>query len=141
LGFSGSNTPVYERFYAGGFSTLRGFQFRGASPRQSTDPLNPLASPSAIVGGDFQFINSLEYMFPITADDALKMVTFVDFGTVETSVNDFDWNNFRVAPGLGFRVTIPAISAAPIAIDFAAPLDYAQGDLLQNVSFFVGVGR
>jgi outer membrane protein insertion porin family len=141
LGFSGSNTPSYERFYAGGFSTLRGFQFRGASPRQSTTPGDPTASPSAFVGGDFQFVNSLEYMFPITADDALKMVAFVDFGTVETSVNDFDWNNFRVAPGMGFRVTIPAISAAPIAIDIAAPLDYAKGDLLQNVSFFVGVGR
>ena len=29
-----SNTPIYERFFAGGFSTLRGFQFRGASPQQ-----------------------------------------------------------------------------------------------------------
>ena len=31
-GFTGDNTPIYERYYAGGFSTLRGFQFRGASP-------------------------------------------------------------------------------------------------------------
>lgn len=140
LGFSGPNTPAYERFFAGGFSTLRGFQFRGASPRESTTPGDPTATPSAIVGGVFQYLNSLEYMFPITADDALKMVAFVDFGTVEESVA-IDWPDFRVAPGLGVRVTIPAISAAPIAIDFAVPITHAEGDLLQTVSFFVGVGR
>jgi outer membrane protein insertion porin family len=138
LGFTGSDTPVYERFYAGGFSTLRGFQFRGASPQQAS---TIVGEQDAIVGGDFQFLNSLEYMFPITADDALKMVAFVDFGTVEPTVSDFDWHNFRIAPGLGVRVTIPAISAAPIAIDFAVPVSDAEGDLLQTVSFFVGVGR
>ena len=37
-GFTGDNTPIYERYYAGGFSSIRGFQFRGASP-QSTDYL------------------------------------------------------------------------------------------------------
>ncbi len=36
LGFAGVQTPLYERFYAGGFSTLRGFQFRGASPMQGS---------------------------------------------------------------------------------------------------------
>ncbi len=136
LGFAGANTPVYERFFAGGFSTLRGFQFRGASPMQP----NP-SGINAIVGGDFQFINSLEYMFPVTADDALKMVAFVDFGTVASNVNEIYGNQFRVAPGLGMRVTIPAISAAPIAIDFASPIQHANGDLIQNISFFVGVGR
>lgn len=140
-GITGADTPSYERFYAGGFSTLRGFQFRGASPQQSTNQLDPLATPNAIVGGNFQFINSLEYMFPITADDALKMVAFVDFGTVAPDIHEVYGNQFRIAPGLGIRVTIPAISAAPIAIDFAAPIQHADGDLLQNVSFFVGVGR
>ncbi|REK17206.1 MAG: hypothetical protein DWQ37_06990 [Planctomycetota bacterium] len=137
LGFAGSDTPVYERFFAGGFSTLRGFQFRGASPRQDslTEP-----GESAIVGGDFQFLNSVEYMFPVTADDMLKMVAFVDFGTVEESVA-MTWDEFRIAPGAGIRVTIPAISAAPIAVDFAVPVKHAEGDLIQNVSFFVGVAR
>ena len=129
-GFAGSDTPIYERFYAGGFSTLRGFQFRGASPQVDT----------VLVGGDFQFLNSVEYMLPITADDMLKMVAFVDFGTVETDIA-INWDQFRIAPGLGIRVTIPMISPAPIAIDFAVPVQHAPGDLLQNVQFFVGVGR
>ena len=31
LGISGSNTPIFENYFAGGFSTIRGFYFRGAS--------------------------------------------------------------------------------------------------------------
>ena len=28
----GDHVPVFERYYAGGFSTLRGFEFEGVSP-------------------------------------------------------------------------------------------------------------
>ena len=31
-GIVGSNTPFFERLYAGGFRTIRGFQFRGVGP-------------------------------------------------------------------------------------------------------------
>ena len=128
FGIEGNNTPIYERFYAGGFSTLRGFQFRGASPMINT----------VEVGGNFETISSVEYMFPITADDMLRAVTFVDFGTVEPKM---DLHNFRVAPGFGVRVTIPALGPAPIALDLAFPVASAPTDLKQIFSFFVGFGR
>ncbi len=89
LGFSGSDTPIFENFFAGGFSTLRGFRFRGASPVEN----------DVQVGGRFQFIGSLEYLFPLTADDMIRAVTFVDYGTIERDI-EFDWRNFRVAPGV-----------------------------------------
>ncbi len=130
FGISGKDTPIYERFFAGGFSSLRGFQFRGASPQVDT----------VLVGGDLMNVSSVEYMFPITADDMLRGVTFLDFGTVESTAN-INWNNVRVAPGLGLRVTIPMISPAPIALDFAVPIHNAPGDLKQVFSFFVGVGH
>ncbi len=59
-GWSGDKTPIYDRFYAGGFSTIRGFQFRGASPQE----VGPLTGQNIIVGGDFQLLASAEYMFP-----------------------------------------------------------------------------
>ncbi|MBI3836448.1 MAG: BamA/TamA family outer membrane protein [Planctomycetia bacterium] len=130
FGIEGNDTPIYERFYAGGFSTLRGFQFRGASPQINT----------VEVGGNFETISSVEYMFPITADDMLRGVTFVDFGTVEPKA-DFHVQNFRVAPGFGVRVTIPALGPAPIALDLAFPVASAPTDLKQIFSFFVGFGR
>jgi outer membrane protein insertion porin family len=130
FGFSGKDTPIFENYFAGGHSTLRGFSFRGAGP-----VINGVQ-----VGGRFQFIGSLEYNFPITADDALRMVTFVDYGTVDDSV-EFNSENFRVAPGVGFRVSVPALGAAPLAFDFAVPVNYADTDDRQVFSFNVGVTR
>lgn len=130
LGFTGSDTPVFEHYFAGGFTTLRGFDFRGASPREL----------GRTVGGEFLALGSAEYMFPLTANDMLRGVVFCDFGTVEPDVR-FDADSFRVAPGFGLRVSVPALGPAPIALDFAVPVSHADGDDLQNFSFFVGFGR
>ena len=130
LGFTGANTPVYDNYYAGGFSTLRGFDFRGASPRTMGVP----------VGGQFMWVNSAEYMFPLTASDMVRGVVFCDFGTVEEDVR-LDGDTFRVAPGVGLRVTVPALGAAPIALDFAFPVLEADGDDNRVFSFFVGFSR
>jgi outer membrane protein insertion porin family len=128
LGISGSDTPAYDNFFAGGYNTIRGFAFRGASPRQD----------GAIIGGPFQWLNTIEYLFPITADDTLRGVVFTDFGTVESNVAI---NQMRVAPGFGLRITLPAMGPAPIALDFAFPVAYAQDDSQQLFSFFVGFAR
>jgi outer membrane protein insertion porin family len=133
LGMSGPDTPAYDNFFAGGYNTIRGFVFRGASPRQA-GPTGQLA----IVGGPFQWLNTIEYLFPITADDTLRGVVFTDFGTVESNVSI---NNMRVAPGFGLRITLPAMGPAPIALDFAVPVAKAPFDSEQLFSFFVGFAR
>lgn len=131
LGFSGAQTPVFENYFAGGFSTMRGFDFRGASPVEG----------GVRVGGEFQWLNTVEYMFPLTADDMIKGVMFCDFGTVEREIA-LDWDNFRVAPGFGFRVHMPAAGlGAPLAFDFAFPVLDADTDDRQVFSFYMGIGR
>ncbi|WP_197526654.1 BamA/TamA family outer membrane protein [Botrimarina colliarenosi] len=128
LGITGSDTPVYDRWYAGGFSTMRGFDFRGASPLRN----------GYEVGGDWMFINTLEYMFPLTADDMIHGVAFVDHGTVTESVSLSD---YRVAPGLGLRITVPAMGPAPIALDFAWPVAGPDFDDKRVFTFNVGFQR
>lgn len=130
LGISGNNTPIYENFFAGGFSTLRGFRFRGASPLDG----------GVQVGGRFMFLGSLEYMFPLTADEMLRGVAFVDYGTIEQDIT-FNSDTFRVAPGLGIRVAVPALGPAPLAFDFAVPVAKADGDERQLLSFYMGFTR
>ncbi len=130
LGFTGTDTPIFENFFAGGFSTLRGFEFRGASPVVDT----------VQVGGEFEWINTVEYLFPLTADDMIHGVAFCDFGTVEQNVS-LNGNNFRVAPGFGLRITVPAMGPAPIALDFAFPVAKADTDLTQVFSFNIGLQR
>ncbi|NNE01174.1 MAG: BamA/TamA family outer membrane protein [Pirellulaceae bacterium] len=130
LGFSGDETPIFENFFAGGYATIRGFDFRGASP-----VVNGIET-----GGRFQWLNSVEYMFPITADDAFRGVAFVDFGTVEEDI-EINSDNFRVAPGVGFRVAIPALGPAPLAFDFAFPVAKADTDDERLFSFYMSLIR
>lgn len=130
LGVTGSQTPIFENYFAGGFSTIRGYQFRGASPIENT----------VRVGGQLRWLNSVEYFFPLTADDMVKGTVFVDFGTVERDIA-IRGENFRVAPGFGFRINVPALGPAPLALDFAFPLHSANGDSQQMFSFFFGLSR
>lgn len=126
LGIAGSNTPVYDRFYAGGFRSLRGFTFRGVGPQ--VDGLH--------YGGTFSFLNTIEYQIPILPSDKLFFVTFLDHGTVENSV---EIKNYRVSAGFGFRIAVPALSPLPIALDFAFPITKMPGDNTQLFSFYVGL--
>ncbi len=130
LGFTGEDTPLFENFFAGGFSTMRGFAFRGASPVDN----------DVQVGGRFQMLGTFEYMMPITADDMLRMVAFVDYGTVEKDI-ELNSKNFRVAPGFGARIAVPALGPAPLAFDFAFPVSYADTDTRQIFSFTMGLTR
>ena len=130
-GVTGSQTPVFENFFAGGFSTLRGFRFRSASPQIS----------DVIVGGQLSLLGSTEYVFPITADDTLKGALFCDYGTIEEDYDNIEIDDFRVAIGAGIRVSVPALGPAPIAIDFAVPINREDTDRIQNFSFFMGTAR
>jgi outer membrane protein insertion porin family len=136
VGITGDNTPIYDRFYAGGFSSLRGFAFRGADPSVYSVSTGTMC----YLGGDFEFLASAEYMFPVTADDMIRGVVFCDTGTVEQSVNQWH-DKYRVAPGFGLRICVPAMGPAPIALDFAFPIAWNPGDQGQLFSFFVGFGR
>jgi outer membrane protein assembly factor BamA len=126
LSWAGDNAPVYERFYAGGFRSLRGFSFRGVGP--SVDGFN--------IGGNFSFLNTVEYQVPIMANDNLYFVGFVDHGTVERSV---DINNYRVTAGVGLRISVPQLlGPVPLALDFGYPIVKAPWDQKQIFSFWLG---
>lgn len=130
LGVTGSQTPIFENYFAGGFSTIRGYQFRGASPIEQ----------GVRVGGQLSWLNSIEYFFPLTADDMVKGTVFCDFGTVERDIA-IHGENFRIAPGFGLRINVPALGPAPLALDFAFPVHSAVGDNEQMFSFFFGLSR
>jgi outer membrane protein insertion porin family len=130
-GFTSSDTPIFERFFAGGFRNFRGFRFRGVGPVGiNNDDIH--------VGGDFMLLGSAEYQVPITADDTLQMVFFSDFGTVE---EDVKISEFRATLGLGLRVVVPMLGPVPLAFDFAFPIAMADTDEQQVFSFFVGFFR
>jgi outer membrane protein assembly complex protein YaeT len=125
VGWEGSDAPVFERFFEGGFRSLRGFAFRGVSPQ--VDGIN--------VGGDFMMLNSLEYQIPVMANDKVYFVTFVDSGTVEPRMEIKD---YRVSAGFGVRFVVPMLGPVPIALDFGFPIVKGPGDKEQVFSFWLG---
>jgi outer membrane protein assembly complex protein YaeT len=133
VSWEGSNAPVFERFYAGGFQTIRGFAFRGIGPYEIGTDGNLYR-----VGGDFMFLNSIEYQVPIQANDHLYAVAFLDSGTVNSSVS---LNQYRLSAGLGLRIIVPMMGPVPIALDFAVPILRYANDENQLFSFYIGVSR
>ena len=101
--------PISERFFAGGSTTLRGFNFEEAGPRQVIIPqgifldqnkkpvvLNPFTVP---VGGNALAIINLEARVPITR--SLQAVPFYDGGNVFRRIGDLfhKHDNTPIAPG------------------------------------------
>jgi outer membrane protein insertion porin family len=130
LGVTGSDTPIYDNFFAGGFATIRGFFFREASPKIN----------NVIVGGQFEILTSAEYLFPLTASDNVFGAFFLDVGTVERTVN-ITWSDVRISPGFELRLTVPALGPVPLALGFAVPVQHAPTDRIRNFHFFVGLSR
>jgi outer membrane protein insertion porin family len=129
FGLASDNTPVYERFFAGGFTSIRGFQFRGVGPNEN----------GFFVGGDFMLLNSLEYQVPVVANDNIFLVGFVDSGTVSPRINEF--SNYAVSVGFGIRFTVPMLGPVPIALDFGFPVVKPPGDITQVFNFWMGFTR
>lgn len=126
LGFSGEDTPVYERWFLGGARNLRGFAFRGAGPDVN----------GYKVGGTFNMVGNVEYQIPLDARDNLMAVAFCDFGTVESDISIRD---FRLSVGAGLRINVPMLSPAPIALDFGFPIMKKETDVTQVFQFTVAV--
>ena len=131
IGWSGDDTPVFERYYAGGFQSFRGFAFRGITPRAG-------GADAISVGGTWQLLGTAEYRVPVTADDMINLVVFSDVGTVEQSVTT---DNFRVTVGVGLRVIVPAMGPVPLAFDFGFPIRSKRFDDERVFSFYVGINR
>lgn len=128
FGWTDVDTPIFERFFAGGFQTFRGFEYRGVSPRQF----------GVRIGGRWMLLGTAEYKIPLTADDNISAVVFTDVGTVE---NDSDFNEFRATAGVGLRLTIPAMGPVPLAFDFAIPITRQDTDETRIFSFYIGINN
>jgi len=107
--------PISERFFGGGSTTLRGFDFEGAGPRVVVSPqgtfrnsrgenvtLNPFTIP---FGGNALAIVNLEARVPLTQN--IRAVPFYDGGNVFRRVKDI-YNPPDVAATDVFRQNLRA---------------------------------
>jgi outer membrane protein insertion porin family len=107
--------PIYERFFAGGAYTVRGYRERKIGP---VDPLSgdPLGGNSTIIG-------NIEYLYPLIS--FLRLAVFYDTGNVWEKTKDIGKGGFKSGTGIGFRLKTPI---GPIMLDYGIPLSKETGE-------------
>ncbi len=112
-----STVPIYERFYAGGANTIRGYEERSVGPIDSvtSDPL----------GGEALFVANAEVSIPLV--EFIKGAVFIDTGNVWAKASDF-WQGgiggFKTGVGFGVRIKTPI---GPLKLDYGIPLNKQPG--------------
>lgn len=107
--------PIYERFFAGGAYTIRGYEERSIGPIDAAtkDPL----------GGESLLIGNIEYTYPLF--EFLRVAGFFDTGNVWKKMDDIGTSGFKSAFGFGVRLKTPI---GPINLDYGIPLNKAPGE-------------
>jgi len=109
-----AEVPIFERFFAGGANTIRGFRERRVGPRDqlSNDP----------IGGEAILIGTLEEVMTLFTDDRgkpiLKGSLFYDVGNVWRRVGEFG-DSLEAGTGVGARVNTPI---GPLRLDVGIPI-------------------
>lgn len=108
--FGDSNSvPVFDRFYAGGLGTVRGYNYRRVGPKESGNP----------VGGQTMKVINLDYNFPIPRLDAFRGVVFVDLGNVNADAYKFfTYTGTVISAGPGIKIKTPF---GPVALYYGVP--------------------
>lgn len=122
-----SDVPVFERFFAGGMSTIRGFESRQAGPQENGES----------VGGDILGIATADLELPIM-ENTLKGAVFYDYGNVWRNRHEINSQEMRSSWGVEMRIRIPALGPVPIRFGYAFPLEKEPGDESQKFYFSMG---
>jgi outer membrane protein insertion porin family len=110
--------PVFERLFAGGIGTVRGYDSRSLSPRVD----------GVEVGGYFRLCENIEYIYPLY-QDYLRGVVFFDAGNVWTDEGDFRLDQQRRSVGVGLHIRAPAaFGPMPIKLYFSKALNPSDED-------------
>jgi outer membrane protein insertion porin family len=119
----GHDVPFFERYYLGGLYSLRGFRYRGISPRQ-TDPFGVFLDEP--VGGDTYWFGSAEYSIPIFEQErgvGVRFALFYDIGNVASQPYRWKFSEFNDNWGVGLRLNLPI---GPLRLDYGIPIHHDQ---------------
>jgi len=111
-----TKVPIYERFYAGGSATIRGYRERRIGPK---DPLS-----NDPIGGEAVLLGNAECTFPIY-EKVLKGAVFYDIGNVWEKWEDIGLRDLKSGTGVGVRISTPI---GPVKLDYGFPLSNVPGE-------------
>ena len=115
--------PLFERFYAGGIDSVRGYGRWRVGPLVDDKP----------IGGRSVVEGSVELRHPIT--EQLGAAVFVDGGQLSPRSFDFPFGDLRYGAGFGLRYKSPV---GPLRADLGFPFQPPDGDAGWQVHVSLG---
>jgi len=121
---SGIEVPLFERLYAGGGNSVRGY---------GRNRLGPLSDSNDPIGGRSLIEGSLEVRRQFS--QKIGGAIFLDFGYVSLRSFTFPLDALKYATGFGVRYTTPV---GPLRLDLGFPFDPPSRDQHWQVHFSIG---
>ncbi|MDG6777983.1 outer membrane protein assembly factor BamA [Thiomicrorhabdus sp. zzn3] len=132
---SNDDLPFFEKFYAGGISSVRGYE-----PNSLGDNYDYVTDGSdRPIGGSARLLTSGELVFPmpfIEDSSNMRLSVFFDAGNVFPDIESVELGELRTSAGLGLSWITPV---GPLSFSFAKPITYTDDDELQSFQFNLGI--
>lgn len=129
-GYGGKELPFFKRYYGGGNSSVRGFDFNSLGKTYT--------GTNNAKGGELSLLASTSIISPmsfVSDSDNMRMSAFVDVGSIEEKVEDLSFDELRVSAGVAFSWITPI---GPLGIHIAKPLVKKATDRTNSISFTLG---
>lgn len=104
--------PLFDRFFLGGITSLRGYRFREVGPQEST-----FDGDDEPIGGNTYWFGSAEYRIPII--ERLKLALFYDIGMVQRDAFAWRFSEYNDNWGIGILLDLPI---GPLRLDYGIPI-------------------
>ena len=122
--------PPYQKFYLGGINSIRGFKTRSISPidKDSGDR----------IGGEKMMVYNVEYLFPVSKNQGVSGVLFIDAGNVYKADENFSFSNMKKSYGAGIRWLSP-VFPYPIRLEYGKVIGPVGDEPSGNWEFMIGM--
>ncbi len=134
--YDGHPIPIWERFFLGGQSSLRGFAIRSIYPmtkdaRYFLDPYT-----GTIEGGNRFYLLNNEYVFHLT--EYVDVALFMDIGNTYHERQKMQLSNYRANAGVELRFFIPTFNV-PLRLIYASNLKPRPNDDFSSFQISIGL--
>jgi outer membrane protein insertion porin family len=129
-GYAGKDLPFFKNFFAGGNTSVRGYNISSLGPRDANN---------RALGGNTRVVGNAEIMFPMPGmrnDRTVRLSAFIDGGTVYGSGGVRpEQEGLRYSAGIAVMWISPM---GPLKVSVAQPINNQPGDNLQRFQFQFG---
>ncbi len=129
-GYAGKDLPFFKNFFAGGNTSVRGYNISSLGPRDANN---------RALGGNTRVVGNAEIMFPMPGmrnDRTVRLSAFVDGGTVYGCCGVRpEQEGLRYSAGIAVMWISPM---GPLKVSVAQPINNQPGDSLQRFQFQFG---